>query len=53
LGAIEESRELLNKINYLKKRTAELEARVQREGGDVRGDTFVEETGLSTGKKAG
>jgi hypothetical protein len=43
---------LHNKINSLKKK-AELGAGVQREGGVVRGDTSVEETGRSTEKKAG
>ncbi|WAC06609.1 MAG: hypothetical protein OS130_10120 [Thermodesulfobacteriota bacterium] len=51
--AIEENQELRNKINSLEKRIAELEAGVQREGGDVRGDTSVEGTGRSTEKKAG
>ena len=50
---IEENQELRNKINSLEKRIAELEAGVQREGGDVRGDTSVEGTGRSTEKKAG
>jgi hypothetical protein len=44
---------LRNKINSLEKRIAEVEARVQREGGDVRGKTSVEGTGLSNEKKAG
>ncbi|HPD60378.1 MAG TPA: hypothetical protein PKV48_01270 [Thermodesulfobacteriota bacterium] len=42
-----------NKINFLGKRIAELEARVQREGGDVRGDISVEGAGRATAKKAG
>jgi hypothetical protein len=53
LGAIEESRELLNKINYLGKRIAEFEAEVQKEVGDVRGDTSVKGNSFSTEKKAG
>jgi len=51
--AIGESQELPNKINFLGKRIAELEARVQREGGDVRGDISVEGAGRATAKKAG
>ena len=51
--AIEENQELSNKINKLAKGIAELEAGVQREGGDVQGDTSVEETGRSIEKKAG
>ena len=51
--AIEENHELRNKINSLEKRIAALEAGVQREGGDVQGDTSVEGTSLSTEKKAG
>jgi len=49
----EENQELRKKINSLEIRIAELEAGVQREGGDVQGDTSVDETGRTTEKKAG
>jgi hypothetical protein len=51
--AIEKNQELNNKINSLEKRISELEAGVQREGGNIQGDTPAEETGRSTEKKAG